>query len=101
MKSELIKRFVKKTIWKVIVFTFLIIVFTSITQAMSPVITNEIALTQMQNSNEMFVLMDTYSKFRPVVNLIFAGVIVWFTYTIGRDVYKFVKTINPKNEKEN
>lgn len=91
MKTELTKQFVKKLIKKGFIFTFLVIIFSAVTQAMSPVITNSLALTQMQNSNEMFVFLQTYSKLRPVVNLIYGGVLIWFTYTIGRDTYKFIK----------
>lgn len=101
MKHELITRFAKKTIQKTILFAFLMIVVASVAQAVSPVITNEMAMTQMQNSNEMFILMNTYSKVRPIANAAYVGIIVWFTYTIGRDVYKFTKAINAENKKEN
>ena len=101
MKNELYKQFVKKTIRKVVMFTFLMIIVASIAQSMSPVISNELALTQMQNSNEIFVIVNTYNKVRPIANSIYVGIIIWFTYMLGRDVYKFVKTINVENEKEN
>lgn len=101
MKNELITRFVKKTIRKTILFAFLMIVVASVAQAISPVVTNEMALGQMQNSNEAFILMNTYSKVRPIANAAYAGIIVWFTYTICCDVYKFTKAINAENKKEN
>ena len=99
MKTELTKQFVKKIIKKLVIFAFIMVILTSFTQAMSPVISNEIALTQMQNSNEMFVMMNTYNKIRLIVNAVYAGITIWFTYTIGRDIYKFVNVAN--NEKEN
>lgn len=99
MKAELTKQFVKKMITKIVIFAFITIVISSITQAMSPVVTNNMALTQMQNSDAMFVMMETYNKVKPIIGAIYFGVTAWFTYTIGRDIYKFVNTI--KNEKEN
>ena len=106
MKTELTKQFIKKTIRKIVIFAFFMIVITSIFQSMSPIVSNEIALGQMQNSNEAFVLMETFNKIRPIRTAVYTGIIVWFVYTIGRDIYKFAKTIketetNVINEKEN
>ena len=104
MKNELIKLFVKKTIVKTSVFAFIMFVIAALVQSASPLVSNELALTQMQNSNEMYVLMNTYNKIRPIVNVVYAGIVALFVYTLGRDTSKFVKTINTvstENEKEN
>lgn len=97
------KKFVTRTITKVLVFVFCMIVLSSIGQAMSPVISNEMAMTQMENSNELFVAMDTYNRLKPVWTGAFTLVVVLFVYTIFRDIYKFIKNrINTaENEKEN
>lgn len=100
MKTELTKQFVKKTIKRVLIFVFVMIIMTAIGQSISPTISNELALTQMQSSNEMFVLMNTYSNIKPIVNIVYSCVILWFMYTLGRDTYKFAKTINTENNKE-
>lgn len=97
MKQELTKQFVKKTIRKIVIFAFLMIVITAITQSMSPIVSNNLALTQMQNSDETFVLMDTYNKIRPIFSLVYSVIIVWFVYGIGRDTYKFVKALGNNN----
>mgnify|MGYP006967120953 CR=1 FL=1 len=102
MKTELTKQFVKKIIKKIVIFAFIMIILTSFTQSMSPVVSNNMALTQMQNSDAMFIMMNTYNKIKPIISAIYFGITVWFTYTIGRDIYKFVKTVNESNnEKEN
>lgn len=96
------KKFVIKTIRKCVVFTLMMIVVGAIGQSVSPIASNQMALGQMQNSDEMYILMDTYNKVRPIVSVAFAGIILWFTSTIARDIYKFVKTINTtENKKEN
>lgn len=97
MKTELTKQFVKKTVRRTLIFAFIMIVVTAIGQSVSPMITNELALGQMQNSNETFVLMNTYNKIKPIFSALYSCVILWFMYTLGRDTYKFAKSININN----
>lgn len=94
------KKFVIKIIRKCVVFALLMIVVAAIGQSVSPIVSNQVALGQMQNSDEMYVLMNTYNKIRPIVSFAFAGIILLFTGTIARDIYKFVKT-TIENKKEN
>lgn len=101
MKTELTKQFVKKTIRRTVIFTFIMIIVAAIGQSVSPTISNELALTQMQNDNTMFVLMNTYNKIKPIFNITYSCVILWFVCTLGRDTYKFAKSIDTENEKEN
>jgi hypothetical protein len=79
------------------IFTILMIIVTAIGQSISPIMTNNLALTQMQNSNEMYMLMNTYSKVRPIVNLVYVFIVCYFMGTIARDIHKFVKTIETEN----
>ena len=77
------------------------IIVSAIAQAVSPIITNEMYLSQMQNDNVMFVAMNIYYKLKPIVNIVYSCVILWFVYTLCRDTYKFAKTFNTiENEKE-
>lgn len=99
-KSERIKRFVKHTVRKIVIFAVLMFIVAAIAQSISPLVTNELALTQMQNSNEMYVLMNTYTKIRPIANTIFNTIIYVFVGIIIRDIYDFVK-INKEIDKEN
>lgn len=101
MKNELAKLFAKKMIRKIVIFVIIMIIVSAIGQSMGPIISNQIALGQMQNSDEMHIFMNTYTKIRSMFNAIYIGVILWFMYTIGRDTYKFVKSNYIENEKEN
>jgi hypothetical protein len=65
-----------------------------------PIITNEIAMGQMQNDDTMFVIMDMYNRLKPVFSTAYTLAIILFVCTLGRDTYKFVKN-NNNNEKEN
>lgn len=93
------KKFVVKTVKKCILFAVLMFLIAGLMKPVGVVISNEMALTQMQHSNEMYILMDTYNKVRSIVSVAFAGIILWFTGTVARDIYKFVK--NTENKKEN
>lgn len=97
MKTELIKQFTKKMIRKVVLFAFLMVVMTAVGQAIAPLVSNELAMTQMQNSNEMYIFMNAYNKIRPVFGIVYSGIVVWFLYGIGRDIYKFTKTLSAEN----
>lgn len=94
MKSELIKHFTKKMIKKTVIFIVLMVILSAIGQSVSPIVSNSMALTQMQNSNEMYMLMNTYNKVRPIINLVYVFVVSYFIGNISRDVYKFVKTVS-------
>lgn len=89
-------KFIFKMATRIIAFAFLMIIVSAVIQSLSPVVSNEIALGQMQNSDEAFVLMNAYNKVRPIISAVFAGITIWFTCTIVRDTYKFFK-----NQKEN
>lgn len=103
------KKFTTRAITRCVIFAILVVAYIILSQSM-PTISNEVALTQMQNSNEMFTLMNTYAQIKPIINVVFVGVILWFTGMTTYDTYKFVKTITTTdsandvdgtNEKEN
>lgn len=84
------KKFISRIAIKVILFS----IFTALTLSVldSPVITNKIALGQMENSNEMYLLMEIYNKIRPMVSIIYGFVVVQFAATTIRDICKFIQT---------
>lgn len=93
-----VKKFVFKTTVKTIVFVVLSTIALSLLQ--SPVISNNIALGQMENSDALYVLWETYNKVRPIVSVIYSLIVLWFVGTVGYDVYKFI-TQKIKEKKEN
>jgi hypothetical protein len=93
------KRFIITTIIKIIAFA--IISTIAMTLLQSPIISNDIALGQMENSDALFMLMETYNKVRPFVEVIYSCITVLFIGTTAYDIYKFIKTkIKEKNENE-
>ena len=90
------KKFIIKTTIKVLVYAIIsTIVMTLIT---NPIITNELALGQMQNSNELYLLMETYNKTKHFVSIIYGLITALFAGTTIHDTYKFIKTKTNKGE---
>lgn len=108
MKYELTKQFLSKMIRRTFVTVFVIFIISTIIHSLEPIIANELALTQMQNDNAMYIIVSVYNRLKIVYSIAVTGIILRFMYTIGRDTYKFAKTINNSanivngtNEKEN
>ena len=90
------KKFVIKTIAKVIVYAIVSII--ALTLLANPVITNELALGQMENSNELYLLMEIFFKSKPFISFIYSCITVLFAGTTIYDIYKLIKTIENKGE---
>ena len=88
-----VKKFVIKTVIKVMIFAFLMIVIAAIGPAMRTVINNELAMTQMQPSNELYVMYDTYIAIRPFTDITIVGVAIWCFVSVFHDIHKFVKAL--------
>lgn len=85
------KRFVTKILTRLILFAALMIVVMAIVE--SPILTNEVALGQMGNSSEAFMLMGMFFSFRNLAKAIIGLVALLFGATIICDIYKFIKSI--------
>ena len=90
------KRFIIKLIVKILIYAIISTVAVSLLS--SPIITNELALTQMENSNELYMLMETYNKVRPFISIIYGLITAFFAWTTIRDTYKFINTKTNKGE---
>lgn len=100
-----VREFITKTAMRSIIMVAIIILVWTITQ--TPILTNNIAMHQMENSNDWFVAMTVYQRFSNVAG-IFGNVSVIVTLGfIGWDGYKLAKTLESEstteteNEKEN
>ena len=83
------KRFLIKITTKVILFIAISIIAFTILK--SPVITNEIALGQMTNSNDLFFTLDLFNKLKPVVNVAYGAITLFFVGSTGFNIYNFFK----------
>lgn len=90
------KRFIFKTAVKIIIF----VIFSAIASTLlyGPIITNELAMTQMEQSNELYMLMESYNRLRPFISIIYGLITTYFVGTTIYDIYKFIKTKINKGE---
>ena len=91
-----IKKFIIKTTTKIIIYAIISTIALSLLT--NPIITNELALGQMENSNELYLLMDTYNKIRPFISIIYGLITLLFAGTTICDIYKFIQTKKNKGE---
>ena len=100
-----VREFIGKTVMRLFVMIAVMAMVFMITQ--TPVITNNIAMGQMENSNDWFVAMTMYQRFANIADIFGTVCVVVTLGFIGWDGYKLAKTLNSesttetKNEKEN
>lgn len=90
------KKFIIKTAIKIIIYAIISTIALSLLT--NPIITNELALGQMEHSNELYLLMETYNKVRPFISIIYGFITAFFAVTTISDTYKFIKTKTNKGE---
>jgi hypothetical protein len=90
------KRFIFKTVVKIIIFAIFSVIVSTLLYG--PIITNELALTQMEQSNELYMLMELYNRLRPFISIIYGLITTCFVGATIYDIYKFIKTKINKGE---
>lgn len=92
------KKFVRNTSIRILVLIFLSIFLFSFLAAAGTIITNQIAMGQMENSNELFILHEMYNNaIRPSVIAGFALIVIYNAGAIAFNTYKFIKNKNKEN----
>ena len=90
------KKFIIKTVIKILAYAIISTIALSLLT--NPNINNELALGQMQNSNELYLLMETYNKVKPFISVVYGLLTALFAATTISDTYKFIKTKTNKGE---
>lgn len=80
---------------KAVVKTFVIaaILFLSYLITETPIFTNQIAMHQLENSNDWFVAMHMYQKFANAAGRVSGIVIAFIIGSIGYDGYSLAKSL--------
>lgn len=81
----------KRFIFRMVVRSIIVVAIMVMLSVMQPVITNDIALGQMQNSDEAFAIMSAYNSFKNFSRIAGFAVLGWYIYAAARDVNKFFK----------
>lgn len=83
----------KKYVFNLISKTFILAIISIIVfnyLLANPIISNELALEQMTNSNEMYVLVQAYDKVKPVILIVYSCITALLAGTAIYDTFKFI-----------
>ena len=94
-------RYAARTVLNCVTILCLIFLARAATHLMNPMVTNDLALTQMDNSDTYIVIMGIYNTVKPIVKIVFTVIIGGFLGMIGRDTYTFATYTIKEMEKEN
>lgn len=92
-----IGKFVWLLLWKTATIGLIIVALYAIS---SPIMTNQIAMTQMENSNELYVLFSNFSNLKTVVDVIGVASILGLGVSVESDIRKFTKSVNSETNIE-
>ena len=92
-----LKKYIRMTFTKCLIAGVILVAVNVTIRTVAPMLTNEIALGQMENSDGLFLAMEMYNQLRPIGSAISGVIILLFTCTIARDTYKFIKSAKENN----
>ena len=91
-RKRLINQFIRRLIFGLITVAVILLISFVITE--TPILTNQVALGQMENSNDWFVVMAMYQKFVPVVKSIRNILVSVIVVMIALSGYDLAKSLN-------
>lgn len=93
-------KFITKTIIKLVAFVVISIVVAILINSINPIVNNDLAIGQMENSDALFIIYETYNRIIPLMWGIYGVISTVIFCRIGFDIYKFIK-IRIMEKKEN
>jgi hypothetical protein len=90
LRTKYITRITIKVIAMIVFLSVLGIIWTSI----APVVTNEMAMGQMENDHTGFIAWEIYQKIDNFVPFIMALLALPFLYSTGKDIGSLISIIN-------
>lgn len=89
MKKDMTRVLIKRIIFKVIALVIISVIFGVLIQ--SPILTNSIAMGQMDNTNESYMIWQTYTHMTPIIDGCYGLIVLAVVIGIIRDVYRIIK----------
>ncbi len=80
----------KRTIIKTIALIIVLMIISTIVN--HPVLNNDLAMTQLENDDSLFIAWDTYNRVRSVLPVVYTFIGIIYIVGIGADIHKFIKT---------
>lgn len=92
------KKFITKTAIKLIILATIIAFVICFLNACGVIISNNIALGQMENSDSAYIFMKLYNNtIKPCCHSLITLIILYGVGSIGYNTYKFIKTKTKEN----
>ena len=88
------KQFITSLIIKIIIFVIVSTALFVILDACIPVMTNDIALGQLENDDMSYITWELYNKLRTIIEIIYYAVTAVCVISWGYSIYKFVNNKN-------
>ena len=93
-------RYAARTLINCVTILCLIFMARAFIYLANPMLTNDLAMTQMDNSDTYVAVMGIYNIVKPIIKIVFTVFVSIFIGFICRDTYDFVKT-HTNTDKEN
>lgn len=84
------KQFITSLIIKIIIFIIISTALFAILDACAPVITNDVALGQLENDDVSYIAWNLYNTLRTTIEIIYYAVTALCVVSWGYSIYKFV-----------
>ena len=91
-------KFIWRLLWKTVTIGLIVVVMSFMS---SPMVTNQIAMTQMENSNELYILFSNFANLKTMFDVIGVGAVLGLGISIESDIRKVTKSVNSENDTEN
>lgn len=79
----------KRTVIKTVILVIVLMLISYLVN--HPVLNNELAMSQMQNSNELYILWETYNSMRNMLPAVYSIIGIVYLVGIGADINRFIK----------
>lgn len=86
----------KRTVIKTVALIVVLMIISAVVN--HPVLNNELAMTQMENSNALYIAWEAYNKVRGALPTVYTLIGIVYLVSIGADVYKFNKKKEEKGD---
>lgn len=88
------KQFVTSLVIKIIIFIIVSTALFVILDACAPVMTNDVALGQLENDDVSYVAWGLYSRLYTIIEIVYYSVTALCVISWGYSIYKFINNKN-------
>ena len=94
-----LKKLIKSLIIRFIVVAIFVAAGIAITT--NAIVTNEVALGQLNGGNEMYLALEAYNKYKTIVPFIGTVIVAWAIYPLIKRIFNKIKEMKETKENNN